>query len=229
MVKLTIRGVKYEFPERITVDQWRRLLPFDYRDVNDWPKILGCLLKEPPETFEKATLESMQLAISFVIALMNQRVESKINDFHQMRFGEFVDLDIYTVEGIEKRLDEVLGIICPVKPYMADEALWSIDQFQLFRTHIYRSYSGLFGLDEVKDFEDEDEDTPKWDAKRVAKGWYRIIVDLANNDLLKIDQVTEQPLKQTLNFMALKKEKQLEENFRLLQQKREYDLSRNRK
>jgi len=227
MVKLTLRDKKYQFPERLTLAEWKALLPFDYRDVNDWPKILACCLKEPVEAFQGATLDSLTLAISFVIALMNQREEYRIKDFNEIRFGEFVDLDIYTVEGIEKRLEETLGILCETPPQMADEALWCIDRFQLFRTHIYRSYAVLFGLNEERDFDDEEE--PKWDAKKIAKGWYRIIVDLAGDDLLKIDAVTEQPLKQTLNFMALKKEKQLEENFRLLQQKREYDLSRNRK
>ena len=227
MVRLTIQGQKYKFPERLTLVQWKELIPYDYRDHSQWPTILGKLLKEPKEVFEKATLESLTLAISFVIALMNTRVESKIKDFNDMKFGEFVDLDIYTIEGMEKRIDDALEIICDPKPYMADEALWCIDQFSLFRQHTYRSYAGLFGLNDLKD-EEYEEEAKNWDAKKIAKGWYNIIVDLADGDLLKIDAVTEEPLKKTLNFMAHKKEKQLEENFRQLQQKRKYDLSRPR-
>lgn len=101
-----------------------------------------------------------------------------------------------------------------------------MDQYQQFRIHTYRQYAGLFGLNEPRD---DDDDLETVDAKKVAKGWYRIIVDLAANDVLNIDAITEQPLKKILNFMALKKEKQMEENFKQLQQKRQHDLSRRSK
>ena len=54
---------------------------------------------------------------------------------------------------------------------------------------------------------------------QLARSWYRVIVSLANNDLLNIDQVTDQPLKKVLNFMALQKEKALEEEQKQLVQK----------
>lgn len=228
MVKLTIQGQAYKLPEELTISQWKSLLPYDYHDVKDWPRIIGQLLNRPSKEFELATIESMTLAISFVIVLMNQRKAAQVKDFNDILFGEFVDLDIYTVEGIEKRLEQALEILCDKpKQLSSAEALWVIDQFSLFRQHTYRSYSGLFGLNDVMD--ELDIDSEGWDPKKIAKGWYRIIVDLAGDDLLKIDEVTDQPLKKTLNYMALKKEKQLEENFRLQQQQRKHDLSRNRK
>ena len=225
MVKLTIEGKAYKMPKRLSVEQWRALLKFDYHSMDAWPKIMAHILEEDVEVFKKATVESMTLAISFVIALMNQRTESKVRDFNTILFGEFVDLDIYVVQGIEKHIEDMLAILSP-NLYYADEALWVLDQYQQFRIHTYRQYSGLFGLNEPRD---DDDDLETIDAKKVAKGWYRIIVDLAANDVLNIDAITEQPLKKILNFMALKKEKQMEENFKQLQQKRQHDLSRTRK
>ena len=229
MVKLTIKGKPYFLPERLTVDQWKRLLPFDYQSVEAWPHIMGTLLETDHNEFKQATIESLTLAVSFVIALMNARVEGQIKDFTKMTFGEFVDLDIAVSAGIEKHVDlmtEILTGLTTDEIIWSDQALWAIDQFQRFRVHTYRQYSGLFGLNEPQFDEDEDE-TP--DPNKIAKGWYRIIVDLAHNDVLKLDEVTDQPLKKILNFMALKKEKQIEENFKQLEQKRKYDLSRNRK
>ena len=226
MVKLTIQGKGYKMPERLTVEQWKSLLRYDFQDVNEWPLIMSNLLKEDTAVFKRATVESLTLAISFVIALMNQRVESKVRDFNELTFGEFVDLDIYITQGIEKNLIAMLDILKGDSRFVwADEALWIIDQYQMFRQHTYRSYAGLFGLNEPKD---ETDDLESIDPQVIARGWYRIIIDLAENDVLKIDAVTEEPLKKILNFMAFKKERQLEENFKQLQQKRQYDLSRNR-
>jgi hypothetical protein len=85
----------------------------------------------------------------------------------------------------------------------------------------------LFGLNEKLTI-DELEDVDDTDRQHNARSWYKIIVGLANGDLLKIDEVTQQPLKKTLNFMSLQKEQQLEENQRKLKERRQYDLQRNR-
>ena len=65
------------------------------------------------------------------------------------------------------------------------------------------------------------------DKMDVARSWYKVIVALAQDNILRIDEVTEQPLKKVLNFMALQKEKVMEENQKQLQQKRQHDLQRN--
>ncbi len=226
-VKLTINDTKLELPTRLSITQWEALLKWDYADVKDWPYILACVLETDAEQFKSATLDSMTLAISFVIVLMNARAQSSIKDFNTITFGEFVDLDIWITNGVEKHVSEILKTL-EVKTYWSDEALWIIEQYQKFRVHTYRQYAALFGLnDKLEDREEEDLDDV--DPQKIAKGWYRIIVDLADNDVLRLDAITDQPLKKILNFMSLRKELQLEENFKQLQQKRQNDLSRNRK
>ena len=101
--------------------------------------------------------------------------------------------------------------------------MWALDRYAGYRTHTYRQYSRLFGLDELAD---PDEVLQK-DRLATARSWYKIIVNLAQNDVLKMDAITKEPLKKILNFMALQKEHQLEENQRKLQERRQYDLQRN--
>jgi len=225
MVKITIENNKYALPERLTIKQWRLLVNFDYADTEQWPKIIAVLLNEDVEVLKRCTLDSLTLAIAFTVECMNRRREYRVRDFNEILFGEFIDLDIYMVMGVEKHLDQIVEILSEGTEW-ADEAMWLVDQYSLFRVHTYRQYAGLFGINERLE-QDEDEEE-KWDSKKIAKGWYRVITDLAQDDILRIDLITDQPLKKALNFMAYKKEKQLEENFRLMQQKRQNDLSRNR-
>jgi len=230
MIKITIDNNKYEIPDRILVSQWKKLITFNFEDFNEYPKIIAYLIGAHPNEVAKCSEDSQILAIGFIIQLMNTRREFKVRDFNDIMFGEFVDLDIYVVMGIEKNMEEILKVLTPEedKPTIwADEAMWIIDRFTQFRVFTYRQYAGLFGLNEQGEPEEESDDS--WDAKKIAKGWYRVIIDLADNNIEKIDYVTDQPLKKVLNFMAHRKEKQLEENFKLLQQKRKYDVQRNRK
>ena len=93
---------------------------------------------------------------------------------------------------------------------------------------MYRQYSELFGIEVDEDDEiivDEDR-TPNPDA--IANGWYTIIINLAGDNILNIDKITEQPIIPTLNFMAHQKAKVVAENFRQLKQQREYELQRRR-
>lgn len=224
MVKITIENKKYTLPERLTVKQWRQLVNFDYANTEHWPKIIAVLLNEDVEILKRCTLDSLTLAIAFTVECMNRRKEFVVRDFNDILFGEFIDLDIYMVMGVEKHLEQIVEILSEGTEW-ADEAMWLVDQYSLFRVHTYRQYAVLFGINDKLE-QDEDDELEKWDSKKIAKGWYRVITDLAQEDILKIDLITDQPLKKALNFMAYKKEKQLEENFRLMQQKRQNDLAR---
>lgn len=172
-----------------------------------------------------ATYDSQQLGIVFIATVLSQRKETKIRDFNTLTFGEWVDLDVYFNLGVDKHIYDILKILYPKNNVCKSvaEAQWIIEKFSEWRTYIYKQYAKLFGLDG----QSESDESEKPEPMAIARGWYRIIVDLANNDVLKIDEVTEKPLKQILNFMALQKEKALEEQQRILKQQRQYDLQRN--
>ena len=225
MVTININNKAYKIPERLTVEQYHSMLQFDWEDPTFYPKIVGTLVGCNPLTLVNAPQESMVLAISFIVKSMNERKECKTIDMENIKFGEFVDLDVYLSLGLEKHFKDIIELIAPEAKW-ADEAMWAIERFAHFRTYTYRQYKILFG---VTDRElDEAEQKADIDKMQVARSWYKVIVSLAGDNVLNIDEVTEQPLKKVLNFMALQKEKVLEENQRQLQQKRQYDLQRTR-
>lgn len=228
MIKLKINNRRYKLKSRFTIEDWQETIKLDMEDPKSWPKILSIGFNQPYWKFHNVEEDSLILGSSLVLNHMGGRRECKMRDLTTLKLGEFIDLDICMIMGAEKHIHAILDIIS-VKPIKyIDEALWLVDQFANFRISTYRSYAGLFGLNKNGESEDE-EDLEGWDPQKVAKGWYRVLVDLTDDDLLKLDEVTEQPLKKAFNFMALRKEKVLEENFKQLQQKRQYDLQRNRR
>ena len=88
----------------------------------------------------------------------------------------------------------------------ADEALAVIEQFIKWRNTIYKQYKSLFGLED-KDFMDHEPSDEAYDPREVSRGWYQVIVDLAGEDVLKMDRITEEPLQKILTFLQIKKER----------------------
>lgn len=227
MIKLKIDTEEYQVPERFSVQQWMDLMKWDFEEVMNHPKILSIATGAPIDKLVEADREAIILGISFIIQVMQLRTpcEKGIKNFEDLRFGEWIDLDVYLSMGVDKTLDKCMDILGKwIKN--SDEALWIIERYSEWRTTVYRSYSVLFGLNEPKDVEESEQ---PHDKLQVARSWYEILVTLAGEDLLKIDAVAEQPYKKVLNFMARQKQKQLEENARKLQQRRQYDLQRNRR
>jgi len=229
MVTININNHKYEIPERLTVEQYHKLLQFDWEDPKYYPMIVSQLIGAPMALLTEANEEAMTLAISFIVKSMNDRQECKTLDLEELTFGQFVDLDVYLALGLDKHFGDITALIAPDAEW-ADEAMWAIDRFVGFRTYTYRQYKVLFGLtDKDLDEAEQEGNTENRDKMDIARSWYKVIVSLAGEDILNIDEVTEQPLKKVLNFMALQKEKVLEENQKQLQQKRQYDLQRTRR
>ena len=227
MVKIKLGYRSFKMRSRYTVDDWLRLIKMDLENPKNWPKIMSIGFDQPEWKFQSVQEDSLILGASLIVREMGNRKPCKLKDFTQFKLGEFIDLDVYMVMGIDKNIDAILELICVSKPKWIDEALWAIDQYANFRNSTYRQYSGLFDLN--KNGEQEGVDPEDWNPMQVAKGWYKVIVDLADNKLLDLDEITEQPLKKALNFMAHRKEEILKENFKQLQQKRQYDLQRARR
>ena len=229
MVTVNINNKQYEIPERLTVEQYHNALQYDWEDSKYYAHIVSQLIGAPLQLLVGANEEALTLAIAFIVKTMNDRVECETLDLNEITFGQFVDLDTYLSLSLEKHFTDIQELIAP-KAKWADEAMWAIDKFARFRTHTYRQYKVLFGMTDKELDQALLEGTGAIEDKMtIARSWYKVIVSLANDDILNIDRVTEQPLKKVLNFMALQKEKVLEENQRQLQQKRHYDLQRTRR
>lgn len=221
MVKFTIEEKQYEIPERFSVSQWKEIIKWDFEHKPHWPRILASATGAPLESLILVEEGSLELGIVFIASVINARQETSIKNFDTITFGEWIDLDIYLNYGADKHIEEILQILSPETKW-ANEALWVIEKYSTWRLFIYKQYTRLFGLDEPE----SDYEGPKTD---IAKSWYNVIISLANEDLLNIDAVTEQPLRKAFNFMAWKKEKQLEEQQRILKERRKNDLLRNSK
>ena len=227
MIKIKLNNIRYKIKTRFTVEDWVALNRMDTEAPANWPKIMSIGFNQSYAKFYNISEDSMILGVGIVLAQSNNRKECKHRDFTTLSIGEFIDLDIWLVDGIEKHLDAILGVISTKTIKYIDEALYVLDQYIKFRNSTYRAYAGLFGLDEnAEEMVDEDEMV---DTRKVAKGWYRVIVDLADNQLLQLDKITDEPLYKTLTFLSLRKERALEEQRQQLKLKQAHDISRNRK
>ena len=229
MAQININNVGYTIPERLTVEQYYKAIQFDWEDPKYYPMIIAQLTGAPLALLAKASDESLTLAIALIVKSMNDRRECTMIDLEGIAFGQFVDLDVYLALGLDKHFSDITAILAPGVEW-ADEAMWAIDKYAAFRTFTYRQYKVLFGLTDKDLTEAEAEgETEVKDKMQVARAWYKVIVSLAQDNILKLDEVTEQPLKKVLNFMSLQKEKVMEENEAKLKQKRQYDLQRTRR
>ena len=216
MVQLNVNDVSYKIPERLTLEQWKEVAKWNFEEPTDWPRIIAAVTGADWRTLSLGKDEAVALAIAFIIQTMNHRKEYQIKDFNQLTFGQFVDLDVWLTMGIDKHIDDVVNMLSDGTEW-ADEAMWLVDRYAEFRLHTYRQYKVLFGIDRDGGGEALPED---FDPLKIAKGWYKIIVGLANDNILNMDSVTDEPLKKVLNFLALQKEKQIEANLEIMKQNR---------
>jgi hypothetical protein len=205
MIQVTVNETKWKIPERLTISEWIAIQKWDVTDESQWPYVINDISGIPVEEFTDAPEDSMQLFMGFVISAVNKRTLNHQPDFNSLNFGEFVDLDCYLALGVEKHIFNILEVLKVETPW-ASEALAVIEQFIKWRNTIYKQYKSLFGLED-KDFEEGLPSDEAYDPREVSRGWYQVIVDLAGEDILKMDIVTEEPLHKVLTFLQIKKEK----------------------
>jgi hypothetical protein len=203
-IKVNIDDTKYDIPERFTIEEWQQLQQWEFENTAHWPWIINSCMHVPAEAFNGADPKSMQLFIGLIITAMNLRtlnIQPKLDD---IKFGQFVDLDCFVSVGIEKNIEEILNLLQVDTPW-ANEGLAAIEQYIKWRSTIYKQYAQLFDLnDNDSDYIDTD---IEFNPKEVSRGWYKVIVELAGEDILKMDQITEEPLHKVLTFLQIKKEK----------------------
>ena len=206
-VTVNINDKKWEIPTRVTIEEWRDLQQWEFTNQAHWPWIVSTISSFDAREFDNADPDSMQLFIGFLIAACNKRTLKVQPDFNQLKFGQFVDLDCFLALGVEKNIAQILEILGVDTPW-ADEALAVIDQYLKWRATIYKQYSQLFGLNNKDGLPNDDE---FYDPKEVARGWYMVIMELADNNILRMDEVTEEPLQKTLTFLQIQKEIKIKE------------------
>jgi len=96
-----------------------------------------------------------------------------------------------------------------------------IEYFLKFRKEILEKYAGLFEENNNEELKEEElnklnrterievVNAEKQEKKRQKWGWFQLIYSLSNNDILKMEAVTNLPLIQCLNVLAMKAEMQI--------------------
>jgi len=221
MVKLQLDGKDYRFPKRLEIGLWSQLAQLDLGEPLMWPRALHLVTGAPLDLLVAAPHKALELGMGFLLNLMSQRARAEHKPFEELTFGQWVDLDIWLIWGVDRHMGDITGILCPEARY-ADEALWVIEKYTRWRLSVYRSYSALFGLNDPVD-----DEGGEVDKMGIARGWYAVMVRLAQGDILRLDPVAEQPLKKALNMLAYQKQVDAEEAARQQEITRKYDLQRN--
>lgn len=223
---LNIDDKTYTIPQQLTIGQWTECIQWDFELTQNWPRLISIITGAPLDKLQGAPKPALELGIRLISEIANQRQETSMRDVSHLKFGEWVDLEVYISRGINQHLQDMIQILAPDTQWV-DEALWVIEKYIDWRNTLYKQYSNLFGLnDEVEELDDEEEETP--DPNAIARSWYRIMVGLSNDNLLNLDKITEEGVIKTLNWMAYQKQAQLEANAIALNNKRKHDLQRTR-
>ena len=206
-VRVNINKTKWEIPQRVTIEEWQSLQQWEFTNQAHWPWIISTISNFDAKEFDNADPDSMQLFIGFLVSACNKRTLKVQPDFNELKFGQFVDLDCFLALGVEKNITQILEVLGVDTPW-ADEALAVIDQYVKWRATIYKQYSQLFGLNDQKaDLPHDDVYKPN----EVARGWYMVIMELCDHNILRMDRVTEEPLQKTLTFLQIQKELKIKE------------------
>ena len=226
---LNIEDKTYTIPERLTIGQWNQCIQWDFEDESHWPRLISIITGAPLDKLSAAPLAGLELGIRLIGQIANQREEATMIDVSKLMFGQFVDLEVCLGLGVDHKLQNMIDILNPEIEYV-DEALYVVQTYINWRNTLYKKYSNLFGLNEESDEDDIDDlENPIKDPHAVSRSWYRVMVQLSNDNILNLDAIAEEGVIKTLNFMAHQKQQALEENAKILNQKRTHDLQTNRR
>lgn len=75
-----------------------------------------------------------------------------------------------------------------------------------FSKWIYKEYEGLFNIED-DDNEEDSEDEFEQDVSFTRWGWLGTIFELCDNQIFRIDEVTQRPILEVLNWLSYHKEK----------------------
>lgn len=218
MIEVIIKEKRYEIKDSIDLKTYCQIYKLGIENKFNWLKIISLYFGIDKEEIEDTNEEIQTILIGFIITTLNKREESNINDFEKMTFGQFVDLEVYLSMNYINHLENMMLILSPYSK-TASKALFVIENWLRWRNHVYKSYSSLFGIDEQGG-----DEIKNYDKMAVARSWYKIIIDLSSEDILKVEAIEMQPFRKILNFMSYKKEKMLLEMMEI--KKREKNLKR---
>lgn len=207
-MKLLIDDKEYEMKRKYKISEFKKLLAFDINVDINWRKLIGIAFDVPDKYLNYLSDDNIELAISFIMVYLNEIKSDYINEniinLDELKLSQYVDLDVYFSQGLHRSLEKVIEILYGVKEDDYINEYWGGVLYYLsWRQTIIKSYKNLF------DSDGEEEAEPQ--NINVAKKWYNTVLYLADDDILKINNILELPLISVFNFLAYKKEKSINE------------------
>jgi hypothetical protein len=197
-------------PDKFTISQFKQLIAFDTRLEMNWNKVIQITFNIPLEIVAQIPDDTKELAISFIAAYIMQvrtdYVSNKMN-LENLTFGQYIDLDVYYSDGLHQHLEKVINILFNIDEDDYINEYWGgVLYYIKWRQNFIKNYQNLFSID------DEQEMPTKSEApNQVARSWYNTAMYLIEDDLLKLESLLNQPVVSVFNFMAYKKQKNLDE------------------
>lgn len=232
MYTLVIKDNEYTVPDYLTIEKWSEVNKYDIRVKFTWNRIISIVMDIPQDEVEIIPDNTKELIMLMVTTLVNPLVllhhkeynGGKYIDLSSMTLGKFIDLELQIGDGIQKNLKNIVEILYNTKidnDTNIKKVLGGVNHYLKWRENIFSSYKNLFLINGEEDGYADDNDFYKSTIEDIKHSWFEIIMLLANDDILKMEQVTEQSVIKSFNWLAWNKDKQQKEL------DRQNDLQRN--
>lgn len=160
-----------------------------------------------------------------------------LKDFSTLTVGEFIDLEHFFTKDYVENLGVIVSILYRRRIKTDDEfsipelekygnwiyhrdsifgdevgvgdVFGVVTKYLSYRKNLFDLYEGLFDGDS-DDEEEEEIKNPKEKDNTKKWGWDILLLKIANNDVLKIEEATYIPIIQALNVLSMKKELKLD-------------------
>jgi hypothetical protein len=208
---LNIKDKEYPLPEKVGYERWKKLMNYDYNDPNEHREIISYAFNIPIEDANMIPDNTLELGLLFLYGKLfpPKSGNHTIINLNNLTMGDFIDLEILYSKGMVKNSDEIIKKLYPSLnklPEYIDEVWWGILAYFNYRKNIFIKYKNLFDIpDSDEEVQEDKNPTPP------EYLWWEVIMILANNEFLKIDEVVKKPLFQSLNYLAWDKDKKQKE------------------
>lgn len=223
---LSVNGTDYKVPEYLTIGKWIELSKWDRNSKHNYNRLISIMFDINIKEVEEFPHETKKMCIAVIITLMMQKSENKIGElknFNKFTIGQWIDMEIYIGGGINNHIEPIVELLWENIEYDEDfpaEEIWDgIHKYYNFRETIFNRYKELFSNNKKTDDNEENESVVK-SQDDVARSWYKILLRLASDDFLKLDDASKQPLIAALNYISYDKDKTTEEINRIKNMRR---------
>jgi len=221
--------------KQIKVDQYVELRSLKEEDFGSLflynLELLAILTDTDADELEDLTADELTEQINQIrwigrepAGFSNRVLDYTLTPLKRISLGEFIDLEHYFSNDYVKNLTN----ICAIRYRKTDEkynydptdradefnelpitdVYGIIPEYLKFREEFIKAYENLFmpDIEETDELDPEDKREEEEEKKSQKWSWERIIYDLCNGDITKVDQVTELPLVMVFNFLSMKYE-----------------------